>query len=248
MNKNIQNKPVSLEVIRNNRDIVINGRTAYFTELVKVAVELTTKLNNETNEDQKRLTEMLVTETITAMTSSWRNTLPFNILVSDAAATFAKSLGVDDLRNHDYSLKISMDTIIDQIEEPSFLSVAENLNDQDLAKLNKALAKDDKALNSNVMLHWDHAITGKMFINLVTELIEELSTTNADDVTISTRVAELVNQQAIVWILKTENYLLAEKGYKETRDPSWEDAFKDCSIELSDFSKQDYSLFFSKEW
>ncbi len=248
MNKNIQNKEVSLETIRMNKEIVINSRTSYFSELVKVAVVLTSEIKNETNEQVKELKSMLITETITMMTSSWRNTLPFNLFVSKKAEDFAKSLGIEDLRNHDYSLKFGMEKIIEQIEEPSFLSVAENLNDQDLAKLNKALSKDDKALNSNVMLHWEHAFTGKMFVEHVTSLINELSDTNATDDSIYNTVQDLVKKQAITWVLKPENYVLAEQGYKDSREPNWESAYKECGIELSEVSKEDYHNSFSKEW
>ena len=205
-------------------------------------------MNQESDEHVKSLKSVLISEVITMMTSSWRNTLPFNLFVSKRAEAFAKLLNVDDLRNHDYSLKFGMDNIIDQIENPDFLTVAENLNDQDLAKLNKALSKDDKALNSNVMLHWEHAYTGKMFTNEVTSLINELSQSDADNKAISEAVKSLVNKQAIVWILKPENYSLTEKGYKELRTPSWEDAYKDCGIELSDQSKQDYSEILGKKW
>lgn len=241
MNKNLQNKEVSLETIRNNKKTVITGRTTYFTELVKVAVNLSKEIANESDKQIVELKSMLINETITIMTSSWRNTLPFNLFVSKGAEKLAKSLGIEDLRNHDYSLKFGMDKIIDQIEEPDFLAVAENLNDQDLAKLNKALSKDDKALNSNVMLHWEHAFTGKMFINAVTDLINNLSESNASEDDILEATHKLVEKQAIVWILKTENYLLIEKGFKDLREPNWESAYKECNIELSELSKADYN-------
>ncbi|MEG0549883.1 MAG: hypothetical protein RR554_01905 [Vagococcus sp.] len=248
MNKNIQNKEVSLETIRNNKEILINGRKSYFAELIKVAVTLNKEILNETNKEVIELKSMLITETVTIMTASWRNTLPFNIFVSKGAEAFAKSLSINDLRNHDYSLKFGMNEIIEQIEEPSFLAVAENLNDQDLAKLNKALSKDDKALNSNVMLHWEHAFTGKMFVNIVTDLINTLTENNANDEEIFKAAQELVEKQAIVWILKTENYVLAENGFKDTREPNWESAYKKCGIELSEISKADYYNSFNKEW
>lgn len=248
MNKNIQNKEITLETIRNNKETLINGRVSYFTELVKIAVALSKKIAKESNEEAKEVKSMLIAETITMMTSSWRNTLPFNLFVSKKAADFAKLLGVEDLRNYDYSLKFGMDNIIDQIEEPSFLAVAENLNDQDVAKLNKALSKDDKALNSNVMLHWEHAYTGKMFTNDVTTLIQELSDNNASDTDIFEAVQNLVKKQAIVWLVKPENYVLAEKGYKDIRQPDWESTYKACGIELSEQSNEDYINSFGKEF
>lgn len=248
MNNSIQTKEITLETIRNNRETLISGRTAYFADLVKTAVTLSTEIVNESNEQIKELKSMLITETIAIMTASWRNTLPFNLFVSKGADDFAKSLGVDDLRNHNYSLKFSMDKIIERIEEPSFLAVAENLSDQDVAKLNKSLSKDDTVLNSNVMLHWEHAYTGKMFTTDVTSLIKELSDNNATDEVILESVQTLVEKQAIVWILKPENYVITEKGYKDTRQPNWESAYKECGIELSETSKEDYSKSFNKEW
>lgn len=242
------NNNVTLETIKENREILVNGRVNYFTELVKIAVSLTNEMENEVNEEIKELKSMLVLETVTMMTTSWRNTLPFNLFVSKKAAEFVGKLGMKDLRNHDYSLKIGMEDIIANIEEPWFLSVAENLNDQDVAKLNKSLKKGDKALNSNVMLHWEHAYTGKMFSNHVMELISHLSNSQASEDTISEKVQELVNKQAIVWILKTENYVLTEKGYKDTRDIDWETAYKECGIDLCDVSKEDYQNSFGKEW
>lgn len=245
---NKQNKEVTLETIRSNRETLINGRISYFGELVKIAVGLNQEIANESDEQVKEVKSMLITETITMMTASWRNTYPFNLFVSEKAAAFAKSLGIEDLRNHDYSLKFGMDEIINQIEEPSFLAVAENLNDQDLAKLNKALSKADKALNSNVMLHWEHAYTGKMFANDVTVLIEELSANNATEIELFEAVKNLVEKQAIVWILKPENYVLTEQGFKDERLPNWETAYKACGIQLSEISSQDYSHSFGKEW
>ncbi|MEG2254328.1 MAG: hypothetical protein RSC33_03270 [Vagococcus sp.] len=73
------NNNVTLETIRENREILVNGRVNYFTELVKVAVSLTNEMENEVNEEIKELKSMLVIETVTMMTTSWRNTLPFNL-------------------------------------------------------------------------------------------------------------------------------------------------------------------------
>lgn len=243
---NINN--INMEVIRNNRDILIDGRASYFTDLIKTAVKLSAEIAKETNKQVINMKSMLITETITIMTASWRNTLPFNLFVSQGAHEFAKNLGIDDLRNYDYSLKFGMDEIIKKIEDPTFLSVATNLNDQDLAKLNKALNKEDKALNSNVMLHWDHSYTGKMFTNDVTTLINTLSESNASDEAISTAVKALIEKQSITWLLKTEVYSLANNDYKELRQPDWETAYKNSGIELSDGSKEDYEMAFGKEW
>ncbi|MGX7023797.1 hypothetical protein [Vagococcus hydrophili] len=248
MNNIIQNKEITLETIRNNKDILIAGRTSYFADLVKTAVQLTTDIKNETNQEIIDVKSMLITETITVMTASWRNTLPFNLFVSKGAADFAKNLGVADLRNYNYSLKFGMDEIVEKIEDPAFLSVAENLNDQDVAKLNKALSKDDKTVNSNVMIHWEHAYTGKMFTTDVTDLIKTLSEDAADNATIFEAVKDLVEKQAIVWVLKPESYVLTEKGFKDTRLPDWESIYKECGIELSETSKADYKNSFGKEW
>lgn len=247
MNNNLQNKEVSLECVRENKEILLNGRVAYFTELVSVAVTLTNEMNNELDEEITALKSILIDEIITIMTASWRNTLPFNLFVSKGASDLAMLLGIEDLRNHDYSLKFGIEKVIEEIENPEFLAVAENLNDQDLAKLNKSLNKD-KALNSNVLLHWEHAFTGKMFISAIKDLINDLSNSKASSDEISTAVTDLINQQAIVWVLKPENYVLNEKGFKDLRDNSWESAYKECSIELSKSSKEDYKASFGKEF
>lgn len=245
---NLQNKEISMETILKNKENLLTGRIEYFTELVKVAVSLSNEIANEPSDDVKQIKSMLVAEIITMLTASWRNTLPFNLFVSEKAAVFAKSLGVDDLRKYDYSLKFGMDEVASLVDDPDFLAVASHLSEQDVAKLNKALAKDDKAVNSNVMLQWEHAYTGRMFTADVTELISNLSQNNASDDEISESVKELVEKQAIVWILKTENYEIIEKGFKDVRLPNWESAYKECGIELSPKSKEDYLVAFGKEW
>lgn len=248
LNKNKQNNEVAMETIRENKEVLVNGRVSYFTELVKVAVRLTNEIKNESSEQVKELKSMLVLETVTMLTSSWRNTLPFNLFVSKEADKLGKSLGIEDLRNHDYSLKFGMNEIIKKIEEPDFLSIAENLNDQDLAKLNKALKKEDKALNANVLLHWEHAYTGKMFNEDIMEMIETLSSSQVSDQEIFSKVEELVKKQAIVWLVKPENYVLADKGFKDIRTPNWETAYKTCGIELCEMSKVDYKNAFGIEY
>ena len=60
LNKNKQNNEVAMETIRENKEVLVNGRVSYFTELVKVAVTLTNEIKSESNEQVKELKSMLV--------------------------------------------------------------------------------------------------------------------------------------------------------------------------------------------
>lgn len=53
LNKNKQNNEVAMETIRENKEVLVNGRVSYFTELVKVAVTLTNEIKmNQVNKSK----------------------------------------------------------------------------------------------------------------------------------------------------------------------------------------------------